>query len=85
MSKQTMRLQTGSATLSSGSCVFDMLKTRRDFASNVGIDFKTPEEFFLHEAPHPFVREFEPNEYINESPANANASTLHEIQRVIQP
>lgn len=31
----------------------------------MGIDFQTPEEFFLHEAPHPFIRDFEPSIYLN--------------------
>ncbi|KAL8688199.1 MAG: hypothetical protein Q9218_005829 [Villophora microphyllina] len=37
----------------------------RNFAANVGIAFKTPEEFFLHEASHPFMRDFEPSDYLN--------------------
>ncbi|PNS17341.1 Bifunctional polynucleotide phosphatase/kinase [Sphaceloma murrayae] len=36
----------------------------RDFASNVGIPFKTPEEYFLNEEPRPFARAFEPKQYL---------------------
>lgn len=36
----------------------------RDLAANIGILFKTPEEFFLGEAPQPFVREFDPVAYL---------------------
>ena len=39
---------------------FDILRSSRDFAANVGITFKTPEEFFLQEDARPFVREFDP-------------------------
>ncbi|MCJ1469682.1 hypothetical protein MMC07_008318 [Pseudocyphellaria aurata] len=37
----------------------------RNFATNVGIEFQTPEEYFLHEAPGPFVRDFEPSVYLS--------------------
>ncbi|KAL8930154.1 MAG: hypothetical protein Q9208_000771 [Pyrenodesmia sp. 3 TL-2023] len=37
----------------------------RNFAANVGIEFKTPEEFFLQEPPHPFLRDFDPSLYLN--------------------
>ncbi|KAL8750405.1 MAG: hypothetical protein Q9184_006437 [Pyrenodesmia sp. 2 TL-2023] len=37
----------------------------RNFAANVGIDFKTPEEFFLQEPPYPFLRDFDPTTYLN--------------------
>lgn len=39
----------------------------RNFAHNVGIKFLTPEEYFLGEAPRPFTRTFDPNEYIKVS------------------
>ncbi|KAL8849946.1 MAG: hypothetical protein Q9221_005052 [Calogaya cf. arnoldii] len=39
----------------------------RNFAVNVGIEFKTPEEFLLHEAGLPFIRDFEPSMYLNPS------------------
>lgn len=37
----------------------------RNFATNVGIEFKTPEEYFLNDAPQPFVRDFEPSDYLS--------------------
>ena len=36
----------------------------RDMAANVGIRFHTPEEYFLKQAATPFVRAFEPSEYV---------------------
>ena len=36
----------------------------RNFAANVGIAFHTPEEYFLEEEPRPFIRTFEPSEYL---------------------
>lgn len=36
----------------------------RDFAANVGIAYRTPEEFFLHESPQPFTRDFNPSTYL---------------------
>lgn len=40
----------------------------RDFASNAGIGFKTPEEFFLDEEPKPFSRNLEPSDHLNDAP-----------------
>lgn len=37
----------------------------RDFAANVGIEFRTPEEYFLHEPMQPFTRDFDPSDYVN--------------------
>lgn len=49
----------------------------RDLANNVGIDFKTPEEYFLLQEPEPYIREFEPTAYLREVPDDArNASKL---------
>lgn len=40
------------------------LINKRNFAENIGIQFHTPEEYFLDEAPKPFTRTFEPSEYL---------------------
>ena len=57
----------GSATLTDAA--------PRDFASNVGIKFLTPEEYFLDEEPKPFIRDFDPAKYVNrELPASTNTS-----------
>ena len=37
----------------------------RDFAANVGIRYESPEGFFLGEDPRPFLRSFEPAEYMD--------------------
>ena len=36
----------------------------RDWAANIGIDFKTPEEFFLKQPEESFVRVFEPKQHL---------------------
>ena len=38
----------------------------RDLAANVGIKFKTPEEFFLEEEPRPYNRAFDPREFLDQ-------------------
>ncbi|OCL12378.1 PNK3P-domain-containing protein [Glonium stellatum] len=47
----------------------------RDFASNIGIEFKTPEEYFLNEEPKPFVRDFDPVSFIK-SAAGVSTSAV---------
>lgn len=50
----------------------------RDFATNIGIRFHTPEEFFLGEAPQPFVRSFDPATYLEtENAAEIDAGKAH--------
>jgi hypothetical protein len=49
-----------------------------DFASNVGITFKTPEEFFLDASPEQVIREFDPASYLDTDPDSAgNVTRLH--------
>ncbi|GAM87428.1 hypothetical protein ANO11243_054520 [Dothideomycetidae sp. 11243] len=36
----------------------------RDLAANVGIQFHTPEEYFLKDEPRPFARSFEPGDFL---------------------
>ena len=57
-----------------------VLTEARDFAANVGITFRTPEEYFLNEAPHPYARQFNPNTYLNPtSTISTNTSTLEDF------
>lgn len=49
----------------------------RNLANNVGIEFKTPEEYFLHEHPEPFIQQFEPAHYLTAGDEqNASKSTV---------
>jgi bifunctional polynucleotide phosphatase/kinase len=52
----------------------------RNFAENVGLEFKTPEEYFLGESPREFVRPFAPESYIVSSdPISFTKSDVKEI------
>lgn len=53
----------------------------RDMASNVGIDFKTPEEFFLQEAPAPFTRTFEPLVFLERTASTSTDATPIAFQK----
>lgn len=47
----------------------------RNFAANVGLQFHTPEEYFLGEDPSPFTRQFNPTTILQgESVNSTNAS-----------
>jgi len=37
----------------------------RGFAANIGVDFKTPEEFFLNQAPEALEKPFDPASYLH--------------------
>ena len=53
-----------------GKILKDFSCSDRNFAHNVGIAFKTPEEFFLNEEPRPFFRDFDPATYVGTVAAN---------------
>lgn len=48
----------------------------RDLAVNIGIGFKTPEEFFLDEKPEVYEHVFEPAKYLEASDAEVTKSTV---------
>ena len=48
----------------------------RDLAANVGIKFMTPEEFFLKEEPKPFVRPFEPKDFLSEASTSTSSTPI---------
>lgn len=43
----------------------------RDLAVNIGITFHTPEEYFLRQSPEPFVRDFDPKQFLESQASNA--------------
>ena len=48
----------------------------RDLAINVGINFKTPEEYFLNEEFLPFTRAFEPLTYLSEGVLSTDTTPI---------
>ena len=48
----------------------------RNFAANVGIDFKTPEEYFLNEEPRDYIRTFDPRTYLQEVADSAESVSV---------
>ena len=53
----------------------DHSSSDRDFAANVGIGFKTPEEFFLDQSPKPSTRSFDPSIYLETQMTSRTDST----------
>lgn len=59
-----------------GKILKDFSCSDRNFAYNVGIAFKTPEEFFLNEKPRPFLRDFDPANYVGAVVANPIGNSM---------
>ncbi len=56
----------------------------RDLAANIGINFKTPEEYFLDEPPEAFVRDFDPTEYLKQNPDSSPSTfTKRNVQDIV--
>lgn len=55
----------------------------RGFASNVGLTFKTPEEFFHNATPEPYEKPFDPNIYLHSGP-NATDPPLFARQNPLE-
>jgi hypothetical protein len=49
----------------------------RDFAANAGIQFHTPEEYFLHEDRRTFVREFDPTVFLHEKAMSSTTASKY--------
>jgi bifunctional polynucleotide phosphatase/kinase len=60
-----------------------MLTWCRDFAANVGIPFKTPEEFFRDEEPEPFIRPFDPATYLISETWNLSFTKTNNLDIVL--
>ena len=54
----------------------DFSSSDRDFADNVGINFFTPEEYFLKHKPRGFKRAFDPRELVDQSPKESDAEEI---------
>ncbi|EMC97501.1 hypothetical protein BAUCODRAFT_33217 [Baudoinia panamericana UAMH 10762] len=59
----------------------------RDFAANVNMPFRTPEEYFLGERVKPFVRGFDPAAYVASRPTSeidrSNFAKKHDVEIVL--
>ncbi|KAI4808920.1 PNK3P-domain-containing protein [Aureobasidium sp. EXF-8845] len=76
----------GGRTALSKAIKADFSCSDRNLASNIGVKFMTPEEFFLGEEPQPFVRSFNPTAHI--SPVLPSISDVaftkkHDLELVI--
>ncbi|KAK1959652.1 polynucleotide kinase 3 phosphatase [Colletotrichum sublineola] len=57
--KQSIFVGDAGGRIAASKTAKDFSCSDRNFADNVGIEYKTPEEFFLGEKPRDFVREFD--------------------------
>jgi bifunctional polynucleotide phosphatase/kinase len=67
---RTAQLKKGSGGSGAQAVAKDFSCSDRNFAHNVGITYKTPEEFFLDEPPRDFVRDFDLATYPYPSPSD---------------
>ncbi|MCJ1379392.1 hypothetical protein MMC17_002493 [Xylographa soralifera] len=67
-----------------GDAKGDHSSSDRGFASNIGISFMTPEEYFLGEEPQPFQHTFDPRIYLDND-ATINPLQLGEKISPVQP
>lgn len=68
----------GNLSLTLCFAVETILTVDRDFASNVSIKFRTPEEFFLDASPKQVIRQFDPTAYIDVDPDAPGKYLLHD-------
>lgn len=61
----------------------DHSSSDRDLATNIGISFSTPEEYFLNEAPKPFFRVFEPSLYLDHKTDDASFTKQNTLDIVL--
>lgn len=61
----------------------DHSSSDRDLATNLGISFSTPEEYFLNEAPRPFIRVFEPSIYLDVKTQDASFTKQNQVDIVL--
>lgn len=66
--------------------IINAFREKRDFASNVGIPFKTPEELFLGAAHEQITREFDPSVFLDTvSKSQRKESLCHPVVLLPNP